>query len=317
MKIFEDSYFFMLVLVIMVFSGCVEVHTPLTITIENTDLKVEISPVGAELQSIFSKKSNIEYLWQGDSAFWAGRSPVMFPVNVRFKEERYSYQGKKYEMPRMGLAISRNFSIKDQSTEKVILILESDPEMQQYYPFNFSLEIEYRLDGTSLSNQFRVSNHGRENMYFALGGHPGFRFPKGSGNREDFQYIFSKKITTNRIKIENSLVQADTLPFLENENTLRLSDPRIPNAGMFMKNSITGKIGIGAVGGPPFVTVDLGDFPNVNLWSPPGMPFACIEPMVSHHDTWNASLAIEEKEHLTLLPGGETAKYAFFIEIHK
>lgn len=38
--------------------------------LENNLLKVEVSSFGAELQSITSKASGYEYLWQGDPAFW-------------------------------------------------------------------------------------------------------------------------------------------------------------------------------------------------------------------------------------------------------
>lgn len=48
--------------------------------LENNLLKVEVSSFGAELQSITSKVSGYEYLWQGDPAFWKRRSPVLFPI---------------------------------------------------------------------------------------------------------------------------------------------------------------------------------------------------------------------------------------------
>ena len=37
-------------------------------TIENEDLRVAVSTVGAELQSIYGKGTDTEYLWQGDAA---------------------------------------------------------------------------------------------------------------------------------------------------------------------------------------------------------------------------------------------------------
>ena len=38
-------------------------------TIENDSIRVQISDVGAELQSIVGKKDNTEYLWQGDAQY--------------------------------------------------------------------------------------------------------------------------------------------------------------------------------------------------------------------------------------------------------
>ena len=38
-------------------------------TIENDELKVSVSSAGAELQSIFGKFNQLEYLWDGNPAF--------------------------------------------------------------------------------------------------------------------------------------------------------------------------------------------------------------------------------------------------------
>jgi galactose mutarotase-like enzyme len=242
----------------------------------------------------------------------------MFPVNVRFKDERFTYQGKVYEMPRMGLAITSLFSILDHKKESVVLGLSSNKETLKHYPFHFELEITFFLKENGLVNTFQVSNEGSDTMYFALGGHPGFRLHTSkSTDRSAFQYTFSKVLNVSRIEIAESLVQHRKIPFLSNERNLKLNDKRIPNGGMFMQNSISKEIGVGLIGQEPYVTVDLGDFPNVNLWSPPGMPFACIEPMVSHHDLTDSPIAIEEKSFLAKLGGGTSSEYAFTIKIHE
>ena len=49
------------------------------ITIKNEALTVDISTIGAEMQSV-READGTERLWQGDPAFSAGRAPVMFPV---------------------------------------------------------------------------------------------------------------------------------------------------------------------------------------------------------------------------------------------
>ena len=49
-------------------------------TIENEDLRVVISSLGAEVQSVVRKSDDKELWWQGDPRFWDGRSPVLFPA---------------------------------------------------------------------------------------------------------------------------------------------------------------------------------------------------------------------------------------------
>ena len=67
-------------------------------TIFNEFLEVSVSDVGAELMSIRSKADGTEFLWQGDSAFWAGRAYNLFPICGRLTDGKYTYRGKTYEM---------------------------------------------------------------------------------------------------------------------------------------------------------------------------------------------------------------------------
>ena len=61
-------------------------------TIENEQIRVEISDRGAEIMSIVGKKSGHEYLWQGDAKYWASRATVLFPICGRLTEGKYTYE---------------------------------------------------------------------------------------------------------------------------------------------------------------------------------------------------------------------------------
>ena len=71
-------------------------------TIKNDILNVEISTLGAELQSI--KKNNVEYLWQGDEKSWKNKATNIFPYVGKMQDGKYIYKGKTYEMGSHGLA---------------------------------------------------------------------------------------------------------------------------------------------------------------------------------------------------------------------
>ncbi len=302
----------------LLFSTLVSNAQPVTVHIENKFLKVQVNSFGAELQSIKSSKTLTEYLWQGDEEHWIGKAPVMFPVNVKFKEGRYTYKGVEYEMPDMGLAKISNFKILDVLKEEVTFQLESNEATLKRYPFPFCLTITYRLSGKKLINEFVVENTGNETMYFALGGHPGFRFPiEGKGERSQNGFVFAKNYELSRTEITGGLVQANEIPFLQNEGGFAFNDERIPNAGMFVKNMPSRKIGICEIGKSAYITVDLDDFPNVNMWTPPGMPFACIEPMLGHHDLQNSPMEIDKKPYLIALPAGKKKSYRFSITVNE
>ncbi len=290
-----------------------------TVTIQNAELSVTIARKGAELQSIRHRPTDTEYLWQGDPAFWANRAPNMFPVNVRFKDDRFTYQGRPYAMPRMGLAVTAEFAGEEigDSPSSVVLLLESSEKTLRYYPFPFRLEITSELTGLRLTQRYRIMNTGRAMLYFALGGHPGIRTPLIHGRtRADYEIRFTQPLRVDRPEISDGLVTTKRIPFLADEDRLRLDDPRVPSGGMFLENSASRQIGVALKGREPYVTVDLGDFPNTNLWSPPGMPYVCVEPMVAHHDFAVTPEAIEEKSHLVSLPAGAARTYQFSLLVH-
>ncbi|TWT83623.1 Aldose 1-epimerase [Planctomycetes bacterium CA13] len=293
-------------------------HETNDITIENEALRVRINSTGAELTSLVAKNTGREYLWHGDPKFWSDRAPLMFPVNVRFKGDRYSYQDNHYVIPKMGLAIYRLFeTVPSPNANEATFRLIANKDTLRQYPFPFELRVTYRLEDTQLISEFKVANHGNEVMPFALGGHPGFAFPiSAKYQREDFEYWFSKKISTDRNEIVESLIQPKVIPFMKDESTLSFGDNRVPDGGILLTNTVARTIGLAQKGESPFVTVDLGDFPNVNLWSPPGFPFACIEPMIGHHDSQDSPETIEDKDYLIRLEPGESRTYRFTITVH-
>ena len=48
-------------------------------TLNNFYLNVEFSDVGGALSSI-KDQDGTEYLWEGDSRYWSGQAPVLFPI---------------------------------------------------------------------------------------------------------------------------------------------------------------------------------------------------------------------------------------------
>ena len=49
-------------------------------TIQNEELRVVVSPVGAQMQNLTDVKTGREYLWQGDERYWKERNPILFPI---------------------------------------------------------------------------------------------------------------------------------------------------------------------------------------------------------------------------------------------
>ena len=138
-------------------------------------LTVEISEHGAELQSI--RKDDVEYLWQGDPAYWGRRSPVLFPIVGSVWEKRYRVDGKEFELGQHGFARDMDFVLVSQASDQVRYRLESSAETLAKYPFPFVLEIAYRLHDNKLDVIWDVMNPASEDLYFQIGAHPAFNYP--------------------------------------------------------------------------------------------------------------------------------------------
>ena len=72
--------------------------------IENEELTVKVSPLGAELQSIYDKRMEKEVLWQGDKKYWGRRAPVLFPNVGRHSGDFYLWKGKRFDTKQHGFA---------------------------------------------------------------------------------------------------------------------------------------------------------------------------------------------------------------------
>ena len=106
--------------------------------LENEYLRIEASVFGAELQSIKDKFTSFEYLWQGDKAYWARRSPILFPIVGKVWNGRMLYQGVEYSLSQHGFArdcefeainvlyLNRKFNYRFSSFNAMAFLLKSN-----------------------------------------------------------------------------------------------------------------------------------------------------------------------------------------------
>jgi len=192
--------------------------------LENGILKVVIAPKGAELQSLVHTGSGIEYMWNGDPAYWAKRSPVLFPIVGSLKNNTYFYQGKSYKLPRHGFARDMEFEVEKQSPKAITFLLRSDTETKKNYPFDFEFRIRYQISGDELSTEYQVTNTGSGVMLFSVGGHPAFRLPlTGDTQFADYYLRFDETENLARWPISpEGLILPRPIPVLEDSNRINL-----------------------------------------------------------------------------------------------
>lgn len=249
---------------------------------ENDLLKVKISSMGAELQSIRRKDTETEYLWQGDPDFWSGRAPVLFPICGRLVEGKYSYAGQVYDLPIHGFARTMEWEVIHQKANVLTLQLQSTPETLAAYPWKFSLEMVYTLEEDTLSVATILHNLDDKTMLFAMGGHPGFNVPLSADEKfEDYFIEFDAPCTPNLLVLSDTCFYTGKLqPIpLDENNRLWLTHKMFDNDAWFFQDATRG-LTLRSENGQRSVHMAFPDMKFIGLWHKPHSeaPYVCIEP---------------------------------------
>ena len=279
------------------------------ITIQNHSLCVTLDAEGAVLHSI--RKDGLEYLWQGDPTYWKRRDANLFPYVGRLTDGQYLLDGKAYPMTIHGFCIGTDFQITEQTATTVRFTLEDNEHTLAQYPFRFAFHVCYALEGDSIVKTCLVENRDTREMYFGIGGHPGFQVPLGGvGDFTDWQLVFSHECQPIRIDFDpsNYRLAGTTQPFpLQNDTTLPL-EHRLFDLDAIVLQHMARTVTICSPLSDRSVTVSYPDMPFLGLWHMPKTeaPYVCIEPWVSlpSHSAYVEDLA--KQEHLIHLSAGET-----------
>lgn len=286
--------------------------------LSNDILTVEVSAHGAELQSI--RKGDVEYLWQGDPAFWGRRSPVLFPIVGSVWESRYRVGGKEYQLGQHGFARDMDFTMVSSSQTEVRYRLESSEDTLAKYPYPFVLEIAYRLHGNSLDVVWEVMNPSDGDTYFQIGAHPAFFYPDydpEKSGRGFFTFDRNEGLECIRIK-EKGCVDAETKwPLEMTEGRLKLEKDTFDAIDTIMlQDSQIKRVNMFREDGTPWLSLSF-DAPVTGIWSPPGKvaPFICIEPWYGRCDRVGYEGEYSEKDWVNRLSPGEKFESVYTIEI--
>lgn len=275
--------------------------------LENEVLKVQVAEKGAELQSIVNKVFGIDYLWNGNPAFWAKHSPVLFPIVGSLKNNTYSYMGKSYQLPRHGFARDMNFETEKHSQKEIIFLLKSSAETKKNYPFDFEFRIRYQISGDELSTEYIVSNTGNAILLFSVGGHPAFRLPLTADTVfSDYHLKFEETENLPRWPIsKDGLILPQPVPILEDTSRLNLNKSLFYQDALVFKYPASSEISLLSAKTPHGLRFQMGEFPFLGIWSAKDADFVCIEPWCGIADSVNSNQQLEQKEGIEKLSPGK------------
>lgn len=285
--------------------------------LKNDLLTVVIDNHGAELQSVKNNRTQQEYLWQGDKAFWGRRSPVLFPIVGSVWDGKFRMDGVEYALGQHGFARDSDFEvIVDTPEDEAWFALESNDLTMSLYPRRFRLEIGYRLDEARLTVMWRVKNLDEKPMSFQIGAHPAFNYPEFNPDDAVHGYFLfdTRKPLVSQLLKEKGCISGDTevielgedgmLPLTGDTfsiNTIMLQDRQVRRVSMLDKER------------RPYVSL-LFNAPVVGMWSPSERaPFVCIEPWWGRCDRMNFDGEFSQRDYVNTLQPGETFEASYMV----
>lgn len=280
------------------------------ITIENEKLKVSLSTFAGGIESIVNKETGNEHFWHYDSAIWARRTPICFPICGGLTDGEYTYMGKTYNLPMHGFLREKELTVLEQTDTKVVMEFVSDEKTKIIYPFDFKFTLTEELSGGSFIVRYTIENTGDGDMYYSVGSHSTYNMPIMAGETQnDYRYAFGSSQKAGKLIVDGSAITGktgdifhgrsgfDLLGFFESGSTiLELSDINPQWIAIESKKS----------GSRTKVIFD--GFSYCVLWAPKGVsPFACIEPWTGILDQLGHDKDITKKLGITKLEKGASS----------
>ncbi len=285
-------------------------------TLKNNEIEITVHSLGAELKSLKDISADREYMWLADGKYWARTSPILFPIVGCYRNGESYYNGEIYKMSQHGFARDLEFMLTEQTEEEIWFCLTDKEENWEAYPFAFSLEIGYRLEGRSVKVMWRVTNPADQTMYFSIGGHPGFMAPQRSDEKTTCYVKFDnlEKITCRQIA--DGLATEEVIEIPVPGGILAVTEEVFANDALVIEGNQTQKVQLLDEKKEAFITVEF-EAPLFGVWTPPGKnaPFICIEPWYGRCDKVNFTGSIEQREWGNMLEAGEVFEAEYLIKV--
>lgn len=283
--------------------------------LENTLYEVTFTLKGAETQSFTNKATGIQYMWQGDEAYWTGKNPTLFPIVSNTYTKEYQIDGKTYALKNHGFIRVSEFTCIEQTNDRIVFELCDNEETRLVYPFSFCFHTIYELSDSGLCVRYEIQNMGKVDMPFSFGLHPGFRCPLVDGERfEDYQIIFDQEEQLSQWVMDESAAKGVRIQPYQGKSIplsyeLMEAYQTLIYTGM-KSNYVT------LQGKEHGVRMSIAGYPILAFWTAkPGAPYLCIEPWHGYGDFYDCKEAFYDREGTMILSADKLYTTAYTIAI--
>jgi galactose mutarotase-like enzyme len=281
-----------------------------TVSISSAKLSAEISATGAELVRL-RDRYGAELLWDGDPAVWNGRSPLLFPIVGEVLGNRLTVAGQTYEIGRHGFARISTFSLMDSDAASCTWRLESSEVTRRQYPFEFRLDIIYRIEDATLRMEAKVANTGSVVMPASFGFHPALRWPLPYGkSRDAHEIVFERDEPAPIRRPVDGLLSAAQFPTPVRDRRLLLHDDLFDEGALVFDTLASRSVLYGDA-----IKVDFPCMPHLGIWTKPGAGYVCIEPWQGHASPEGFDGELADKPGIVAIAPGTTNSFAMSISV--
>ncbi len=270
------------------------------VTIKSDLLTAKIDSIGAEIKNI-TNSGDTEFMWDADPDIWGNSAPVMFPICGGLKDDKYTYLGKEYSLPKHGFVRNAQFEIEEAFDSFVTMLYKSNSETLNRYPFEFEFRVKFAVDKNSLNVNYSVKNLTDGNMYFSLGSHEAYATPEGI---EEYNIIFDTPETLDAYELEGNLISDRSRRLIDGETVMPLKEEYFEIDAAVCKEHFSTSCTLAHQNGTRKITVEYPDFKQLLFWHKPNAKYICIEPWNGMADLVGSSYDITEKMGISTLEKG-------------
>jgi galactose mutarotase-like enzyme len=268
-------------------------------------IHASVHAMGAELCSFRDAAGN-ELLWQAHPA-WPRHAPVLFPIVGTLASDTLRLDGFAYRMGRHGFARDQPFAWVARTLTSCRLALTDNAATRAQYPFAFRFEVAYGLGPDGLTITYTVTNTGDLPLPASMGAHPAFNWPLRPGiAKEAHTLTFSAPEPAPIRRVSpDGLLRPDHFPTPIDGTVLRLRDTLFTEDAIILDQLVSRSVRFTAPGAP-VLEVAWAGFPELGIWTRPGMDLLCIEPWHGMSSPAGFDGDFRAKPGLLHIPPGES-----------
>ncbi len=273
--------------------------------LNNDKLCVKINSHGAELCSVVSHDTGIEYIWQADPSIWPRHAPHLFPIVGKLKNGVFKYHSVSYPLSQHGFARDLEFSCTKVESDFILFELKASNQTLQIYPFDFKLHIGFKLTENKVETIYQVFNQDSNDLYFSIGAHPAFNCPlQATESVDDYYFLFPDKNSLIIHSINNGLITRQTKTLELQHHQLKMTKKLFEHDALVCMDGQIEEVHLVSQKTKHGVSLNCSKWPFFGIWSKKEEGnFVCLEPWygIADYETTNGNL-VEKTGILKLQP---------------